>query len=377
MMKSSHVGAALFCMILFALLTGLSACRIEKEPIRIGAAGTMTGVNSDLSVSGRRGVELAVEEFNANGGLNGRKVELVVKDDKNDSETALKIDNEFIDESIPVVIGHYTSGMIVSAMDALKSEDILFLSPTISADALSGKDDNFIRFIATTKAQADILAIEACKNKHYRLAVVYDMGNKGFCEVLYENFKHELELRHGQIILTETFVKDTAADFSHLAESIVTSKADAVLIIADSANNAKIAQQIRKMGSTIQIYAPLWSNTADLPRKGGTAVDGMLIVGAIDLNDPSPAFAGFREKYFNKYGENPTFSAMFSYEAAQALFKAMKMGPDLKPATIKQNILKIKDFEGLQGDYQIDAFGDNTRQYMIFRLVNGELRKVE
>lgn len=52
----------------------------------------MTGINSDLSVSGRKGVELATEEFNKAGGLNGRKIELVVKDDKNDTTTALNID---------------------------------------------------------------------------------------------------------------------------------------------------------------------------------------------------------------------------------------------------------------------------------------------
>ena len=66
----------------------------------------MSGINSDLSVSGRRGVEIATDELNEAGGLGGRKIELVVKDDMFDSTTALNVDKEFIRENIPVVIGH-------------------------------------------------------------------------------------------------------------------------------------------------------------------------------------------------------------------------------------------------------------------------------
>jgi len=165
----------------------LFGCNYQLEPIKIGVVGTMSGIDSDLSVSGRRGVELAVEEFNNSGGLNGRKVEIVVKDDKNDVNQALRVDNEFIDKNIPVVIGHYTSGMMVESMDYLRTRDILFLSPTISADSLSGIDDNFIRFIATTKEQAVVLTNLANKNNHKKFAIIYDLSNKGFNENLYNN----------------------------------------------------------------------------------------------------------------------------------------------------------------------------------------------
>jgi branched-chain amino acid transport system substrate-binding protein len=81
--------------------------------------------------------------------------------------------------------------------------------------------------------------------------------------------------------------------------------------------------------------------------------------------------------YIDTYGEPPTFSSLYSYEAAMALFQAMKVGSDIKPDTLKKIIIKIKQFKGLEGNYIIDEFGDNIRNYMIFELVNGEPRKVD
>ena len=352
-------------------------CTQTKEVIKIGVVGTMTGSNSDLSVSGRRGVELATKEFNEAGGLDGRKVVLVVKDDKFDTTTALNVDKEFISENIPVVIGHYTSGMMVNSMSYLKDKDILFLSPTISADSLSGIDDNFIRFIATTREQAIILANTAKINKDKQFVVVYNIENNGFNNAFYDNFKELLEKNNGEVILAKTYTSSGDVNYSSLANDLAESKAEALLLIAGAADNAQITQQLRKLGSKVQIYAPLWSNTEDLIIKGGTAVEGMLIVGAIDTNGKATDLVDFKEHYFNVYGENATFSAVYSYEAATSLFQAMKMGPDLKPSTIKNNVISIKNFKGLDGNYQIDKFGDSNRSYMIFRVEDGTLRRVD
>jgi len=296
---------------------------------------------------------------------------------KHDPIVAFNAYKEFIKEKIPVVIGPYNSGMIVSSMDYLKDKDILFLAPTVSADTLSDLDDNFIRFIATTKEEAVVLSNMARKNQNRKFAIIYDLENRGFNDALYTNFIKLLENNNGKVVMTKTFSPSLNFDRQAMARDIAESNADAVLIIADSSDNARITQQLRKIGCGIQIYAPLRANTYDLKREGGTAIEGMYIVGAVDLNDRSEDFVRFKENFYGRYEENPTYSSIYSYEAANALFQAMKMGTDLKPSTLKANIIKIKDFKGLQGNYQINEFGDNIRKYMIFRFENGELRKVD
>lgn len=361
------------CIFNFTFIYG---CTKDKETIKIGILGTMSGINSDLSVSGRRGIEIAVDEVNSSKGLLGKEVELVIKDDENDFTRAIQMEKEFINENIPVVIGPYTSGMIVSSMDYLKDKNILFLGPTISADNLSGKDDNFIRFIASTKEQAVVLTETAKKNNHKKFAVIYDVGNRGYNDALYNNFISLLEKNGGQVIFVKGFNSNNNESFSNLTKDIISSKAEALFIIANADNNAAITQQLRKTGSNIQIYSPLWSNTAELIKKGGSAVENMLIVGGIDPDDSSEKYLRFKKAYLEKYGENPTFSSVYSYETAKALFETVEKGKSLDPSTIKNSIIKTSNFKGLQKDFKIDNFGDNTREYMIFRIENGELRKV-
>lgn len=363
-----------FCFMMLILVTG---CNNNPNPIKVGVIGTMSGINSDLSVSGRRGVEVAVEEINKSGGVNGRPLELVIKDDKNDTKVAEEKFKEFLKEKISVVIGPYTSGMIVNSMNYLKYKDILILGPTISADSLSEKNDNFIRFIASTKEQAQVLNEVAVKNSHKNFAIVYDTQNMGFNESLCNNFKNILASNGGQVILTKTFSSNSNVNFLYIAESIKSSKADAVFIIANSANNAEINQQLKKIDCNIQVYSPLWSNTIDLLKKGGTSVNGMYIVGGIDIDDKSSEFLKFKNTFVEKYGESPTFSSVYSYEATKALSSAMKEISILTPNAIKNSIIKIKKYKGLQGEYDIDIYGDNTRKYMVLRIENGKFRKVE
>ncbi|GCD10095.1 ABC transporter substrate-binding protein [Clostridium tagluense] len=365
----------ILCVIYICNVSYLTGCNKDKKNIKIGILGTMSGINSDLSVSGRRGAELAIEEYNKASGLGEEKVELVVKDDKNDPIISLRAQKEFIAENIPVVVGPYTSGMIVDSMSYLKDKNILFLSPTVSSDALTGIDDNFIRFIASTSGQALLLNNMANKNKDKKFAVLYDLENKGFTDALYNNFKKLLERNKGEIVLTKTFSSSLNVNYSSLAKEVLDSKANALFIIGDSKTNAEITQQIRKLGTNIHIYSPLWSNTADLIRKGGNAIEDMFIVGGIDFSDKSMNFVKFRNAYVDKYGENPTFSSVYSYETVEALLLAIKMGPDLMPSTLKNNIIKIKKFQGLQGNYSIDKFGDNNRKYMIFKIESGQLKK--
>lgn len=374
-MKFKNSTLIILFIICISNLLYLSGCSKSPDPIKIGVLGTMSGINSDLSVSGRRGIELAIDEFNKAGGLKGKKLELVVKDDKNDSILALNLQKEFIKENISVVIGPYTSGMIVNSMNYLKDKDILFLGPTLSSDSLSGIDDNLIRFIATTNEQAMVLANIAHKNQDKKFAVVYDLDNKGFNDSLYNNFKKLLELNKGEIILTKTFSSSLNVNYSSLAKDVLNSGATALFIIGNSKDNAEITQHIRKLNSKVHIYSPLWSNTADLIRTGGNAVEGMFIVGAIDLNDKSTEFVRFRDAYLDRYGENPTFSSVYSYETICALLAAMKMGPNLMSSTIKNNIIKTRYFQGLQNNYSIDKFGDTTRKYMIFKIESGQLKK--
>ena len=197
---TSKINVFVGIVVLTILLSAMNGCSTKKETVKIGVVGTMSGMQSDLSVSGRRGIEIAVDEINERGGINGCQIELIIKNDENNYERAAEIVQEFADEGVSYVIGHYTSGMMLAAYDELSKHDILYLGPTISSDSLSLMDDNFIRFIASTKEQAEILNTIALRDDHVKFVILFDEKNLGFNELLYHNFEEILMSHGGEVV---------------------------------------------------------------------------------------------------------------------------------------------------------------------------------
>lgn len=363
-------------VLMAVMLLSQSGCG-EKEPIRIGIVGTMSGNGSDLAVSGRRGAELAVMEINGNGGIDGRLLELVVKDDLNDPQRADAIVDEFTEEGIELVIGHFTSGMMLSVIDKVNNADILYLAPTVSADSLSQKDDNFIRFIASTKEQAVILADTADSQEHKRFIIVYDDKNLGFNKALYENFESQLKDNGGTVISTVSYSNLDKAVMDQLLAQTKREKPDAVFIIANSADLGSMAQYISTSGYQIPLYGPLWAHTNELLTYGGDALEGSYLVGAINYNKTTEAFDSVNGRYLECYGSDMTFSSMFTYETVIALSEALVASGNTDYSAIKQEIIDIGTFEGLQSPFEIDTFGDNTRAYIIEQISGGKYIEVK
>ncbi len=101
------------------LLCGLWACT-SRQPLKIGFVGGLTGRTSQLGILARNGVELAVEEANRAGGVRGRLLKLLIRDDQNDHATAVRVDRELMDEGVLAIIGHVTSSMAEAALEAIE-----------------------------------------------------------------------------------------------------------------------------------------------------------------------------------------------------------------------------------------------------------------
>ncbi len=155
----------------------------EKPPVKLGFVGGLTGTLSDFGIAGRNGVILAVAEANKRGGINGRQVVLITRDDKNDPEVARAVDRELIEEGVVAIIGHMTSTMTMAAVPLINSQKIVLISPTASTDDLTGIDDYFFRTRLPTRSETDhISEYLTAKIELKRVAVVYDISNKAFSE---------------------------------------------------------------------------------------------------------------------------------------------------------------------------------------------------
>lgn len=364
-------------LIIWGLLALLAGCD-RIEPIKVGFSGNLTGRAADVGVDARNGTLLAVEEINAKGGIKGRPIELIVKDDQNNPEVARKVAQELIDAKVVAILGHVVSGMTQAALPIVNEKNMLLISPTSVSNVFTGKDDFLIRISPSAKAvTAEFAGFAKNKVGVRNLAVIYDLANKSYSEDWHNNFREAFEAGGGRIASTYGFTSGPDNSFSAHAKRLLTGQPDGIVIIAGAVDTAMICQQIRKINATIPIFSSGWAMTNDLLSNGGTAVEGVYLSYNFDRDSNAPAYVAFRNSFEKRYGNSPGFAAKFGYESVMLLADALGKAPKLDSETLKQTILRQGVFTGLQGNYKIDAFGDAEAQTFFFTIKNGAYQRVE
>lgn len=375
---NKKIYVALSFILFLGLVSGVVKYFSEKPDIKIGFVAGLSGRTSELGISERAGALLAVEKINEAGGIKGRHLELVIKDDQNDPDVARKVDKELITEGVVAIIGHATSTMCLSVIDLMNEQEMLMIAPTASTTLLSGLDDFFIRITPVSDAEMKALARAAVERLGMKtVSVIYDLANKGLTEDNLKVFQTTYKQLKGKIISKTTFTSGTDTAFSELVRNMSRVNADGIFILAGSIDAALICQQIRKLNTNLPILMAGWATTADLIQHGGKAVEGVRYVQVIDVNSRAPAFLQFAKKLKDKFRLDPNFGAIYAYQAVYMLHTAMKNISDYNPETLKNAIISQKVFPGLQHDLVIDEFGDAKGNFELFTIKNGKYIREE
>lgn len=364
--KAESGGFLFICLIMIAV-----SCNIQKEPVKIGFAGPLTGQKAMLGIYGRDGALLAVEEINNTGGIEGHPLELIVKDDRHDPAEALKADKELIAEGAAAIIGHLTSEITVSVLPFINTQNILMISPTNSSSELAGAEDQFFRIHPhhskeSQKKLADfMLNTEGVK----QIAAIYDLSNKSYSESQYNSFKSAFEEIGGQIVVSRTFSSEGKKSMSDLISDISAYQPQGIYLVANSTDASMLIFHIRKLNLPREILCTGWVMTEEFLRHGGAAVEGIFLTTVFDENSRKKAFLEFKEKFKARFGKDPNMFAAYSYETVYALVTALRQNPN--PSELKQTLLQIRKFKGLQSDFEFDKYGDVKREFFVSTVKNG------
>lgn len=353
-----------------ATLAMLTSCR-KPEPILLGFVGGLSGRVADLGVAGRNGVQLAVEQRNAAGGINGQAVELVVRDDEQNPETAKRVVGELIWQGLELIIGPMTSSVAMAVMPQINASNSILLSPTATTVDLGGKDDNFLRVIATTTEYASQNARYLFDKLGVRtVAAIYDTGNRSYSESWLNDFRTAFSALSGKIVLTRTFQSGQDTVFQPLVQDLLSSKADTVLIITNAVDSALICQQIRKLDQHKRIAMSEWASTERFTELAGTASEGVVVAQFLDRNDTSQRYLDFLGAYRARFKQEPGFAGMAGYDAAQVALEAHSIRK--KGESLKNVIIGKGNFQGVQQTMTINRFGDADRKTFTTVIRNGQ-----
>ena len=355
---NSRFGALWLLCVVFGMLF-LQSCA-PKEPVRLGYLGGLSGRFSDLGVDGRDGVLLAVEMRNKTGGVKGRPIELVVRDDRQESAAARQAMSQLLDLKVEAVIGPMTSSMAADVVPLANAAQVVLLSPTVTTSALSGIDDYFFRILAATSHFAKTSA-----ENHYerlglrRIAAISDSRNGAYTESWLNDYRSAFATYGGKVVANIRFASDSSVSFPDLARDLLNVQADGILILANSVDAAMVIQHVRKLDATISIATSEWAATERLIELGGKAVEGIAVAQFIDRQSTQPGYVKFRQDYTDRFGREPGFAGLTAFEAANVVLDALEQRDGGQ--SLKEKMLARKSFPGVQGPIVFDDFGDTRR----------------
>lgn len=360
---------------LAGLTLGLLLGACQREPIRLGGVFPLSGRHYDLGVSGRNGATLAVEELNAAGGIGGRPLLFLVKDDEQEPEAARRAVQALVDQGVVAIVGHMTSAMTEATQPLADRAEVLMVSPTTSASRFTGLDDWLILLYPSTRRSAAMLVERLAKvDKVRRLAVVYDLSNRAFTQSWHDHVREGLAAAGGEVVGIP-FTSGALSSFGQLAEQVVAARPDGVLVVANALDSASLCQQVRKRSSTLRLYGSDWGFTQDVISHAGGAVEGAVFTLKVNLEERPPEFARFREAYQIRFARTPDFGAMLAYEATMLVAAGLRQ--DTSRAGLRRAILGMGTFRGLQESFRIDRFGDVERRQFLMTIRDGRIVPLE
>ncbi len=350
-------------------MVSLTSCA-PPAPILIGVAVELTGRQADVGVNVRDAAIMAVEEINARGGVNGRRLQLVVRDDQGLPEVARQVDAELVDMGVAAIIGHYTSGQTAAVLDQMNAAQVVLLSPTSSSTFFSGKDDYFFRLIPDVAFLGRSLATHMLEaHAPQRVVGVYDENNRVFAEPFW--LAVEGVLREAGCETSVVVFNGAQSDLKKVAQQIEETQPDAVVFVASAVDTAVLAQYLRQLGVRANFFSSSWAQTNQLLEKGGRAVEGLEIGSFYNLNNREEAHQRFVNAFEARFGRKPELGAPQSYESVLVLAEALKMTGGRREG-LREALLTIRDFPGVLGPITFDAYGDVQRTVYIMRVSDGE-----
>jgi len=358
-----------FLTVLLPLLLALSCC--DREPYYIGFSGQISGNRGELGVEARDGAILAVEKINAAGGVNGRLLELIIRDDQGDPEKARQVNRELIGMGVLAVIGQITSGQTAAVLDMMNQAETVLISPASTSSRFSGSDDFFFRVVVDSADYGRIIGRYLSRDYDFRkITHIYDLNNETFArtnwDALYNAYTAEKPLT-----VEEVPYDSKTGELIRVSRQLILSDADAVFITAPAIDVAVMAQTFRMVDCCIPIFSSSWAQTSELLVKGGKAVEGIIMPAGFHPDYPSEEFRLFVRDFEERFNRKTGLMSHHAYECVMVLARGLESEPETSNE-LRLSLKEIRDFQGVTGQIHFDACGDVRRDIFIAEVVNNE-----
>lgn len=336
--------------------------------IKVGVYGDLTGATSSFGQSTKNGIELAVEEINAAGGVNGKKIELVIEDDQGRPEQAKTVVSKLINQDkVQAVLGEVASTNSLAAAPVAQEAKIPMITPSSTNPKVTEIGDYISRVCFIDPFQGSTMAKFAATTLKAKTAAILGDVNSDYSKGLTQFFEEEFVKQGGKILAKEAYTQ-TDPDFKGQLTKIRELKPDVLYVPGYYGQVGIIAKQARELGMDIPLLGGDGWDSPELWKLGGDALKNAYISNHYSADNPAPEIQNFVKAYKAKFNVVPDSLAALAYDAAKVLADAIKRAGGTDSGKLKDAINATKNFAGVTGTITLDGNRNAVKPAVVLAL---------
>lgn len=355
-----YVCALSLLLIVFTGCGNNSQVKEKTDVIKIGVNAELTGPVSSFGVSSTNGMKLAVKQINAAGGINGKKLELVLADNKSEpSEAAVAFTKLVTQDKVVAVLGPLISSTSLACTKIAQEHKIPMLTPSATNPVVTFNNGQVLDYVFRScfidDFMGSIMANFALESLNVKSAVILVDSSSDFSKGLAVVFEETFTANGGKILGKEAFLaKDT--DFKATLTKIKALNPEVIFIPANYQEVGMIIKQARELEIDIPfVGVDAWDSPKLFEIAGNEALNNTYYPGHFSPDDTDPAVQKFVQEYKEEYGQVPDTQAVLGYDSVLVIADAIKRAGSDEPEKIKEALAITKDLQVVAGIITMDA----------------------
>ncbi|MCG9966578.1 ABC transporter substrate-binding protein [Pelotomaculum terephthalicicum JT] len=368
-MKKIVFMAFVLVLLLPVLATGCLGTK-NKGDIAIGVAWPFASNNSMF----REGVELAAKEINQGGGIKGRNIKLVMKDDEASVAAGMAVAQSFAGErQVAAVIGHRNSFVSIPASRIYEEAGLVMLSPASTAPELTSKGYRFVfRSLPSDDEIAKKMAAFCSQQGHKRMVIYYSEDSYGMG--LANSFEDQAKEAGLKVVDRISYYGDLK-DLERLRNKWQALDYDGIFIAAAMPAGAEFIADGGRVGISVPYYAGNAMDSPQLYEIGGKAAEGTVVGTIFNPDENREEVRKFVEAFTKEYNEPPGAYAAQGYDAVKLLAAAIGQAGDADAAALAASLRELKNWPGVSGYHSFDQYGNDVGDLVVIKVLrDGELQ---
>jgi branched-chain amino acid transport system substrate-binding protein len=346
------------------------------DVILLGQVGALTGGQATFGISTRNGIELALKEANAAGGVKGKKLAIRVYDNQSKPEEAAQAATRLITQDrVVLILGDVASSNSLAMAEKAQAAGVPMITPSSTNTTVTEKGDYIFRVCFIDPFQGYVMAKFAREDlKLNKVAVLQD--NKSAYSIDLSNvFTRKFTEMGGKVATTESYSQGDT-DYRAQLTSIRKTQPDGIYVPGYYSEVGIIARQAREVGLKVPLMGGDGWDSEKLFELGGSAIQGSYFSNHYSPDNPDPRVQKFIADYKAAYGGVPDALAALGYDAARVAIESLKRARDLSGPAVRDAIAQTKDFPGVAGTITLDDKRNAVKSAVVLKVGDGKTQYV-